>query len=248
MATASTRAIAPSSSQEPLETEARKLQFLTHCSVFAGLSGESLEELLRRSVLAFFPKRKRIHEQGEAANAVYVLGRGRARVVRRAAKEREMVVGYRFAGEVIGEAALAGSRAHSDAALAAEPVEALRIPASLIGRLLELNVAVAGRLLRLIQQRRLEAEARLEALMQRPVEARVALFLMESMERDAVREPRGLRLTERFTHQEIADYVGAKRETVTLSLGELRQRRVIEVEKRDLVVVDAAALVKLARA
>ena len=42
--------------------------------------------------------------------------------------------------------------------------------------------------------------------------------------------------------QEIADYVGSTRETVTLTLGELKRRGMILFEHRRVVVVEPASL------
>jgi CRP/FNR family transcriptional regulator, cyclic AMP receptor protein len=46
----------------------------------------------------------------------------------------------------------------------------------------------------------------------------------------------------KYTHQEIADYVGSTRETVTLTLGELRRKNLVLFDHRRIVVRDLDAL------
>jgi CRP-like cAMP-binding protein len=46
----------------------------------------------------------------------------------------------------------------------------------------------------------------------------------------------------KYTHQEIADYVGSTRETVTLTLGELKRRDLLLFDHRRIVVRDPDAL------
>jgi CRP-like cAMP-binding protein len=46
----------------------------------------------------------------------------------------------------------------------------------------------------------------------------------------------------KYTHQEIADYVGSTRETVTLTLGDLRRKNLVLFDHRRIVVRDLEAL------
>lgn len=49
----------------------------------------------------------------------------------------------------------------------------------------------------------------------------------------------------KYTHQEIADYVGSTRETVTLTLGELKRRELLLFDHRRIVLTQAKELEKL---
>ena len=85
--------------------------------------------------------------------------------------------------------------------------------------------------------RRLEAERRVESLLSRSVESRVAEFLLEAAERHGIPETRGVLIGVRYTHQEIADYVGSTRETVTLTLGEMRRQELLCFDHRRIVIM-----------
>ena len=76
----------------------------------------------------------------------------------------------------------------------------------------------------------------------RTVEARVADFVAQAAERHGIPESRGVLIGEKFTHIEIAEYVGATRETVTLVLGVLKRDGIIDTDHRRIVVRDAAGL------
>ena len=54
--------------------------------------------------------------------------------------------------------------------------------------------------------------------------------------------PRGVLIAAPFTHQEMANMIGSTRETVTLTLGDLRKKGVIEIDRRRIVVLDREAL------
>ena len=66
--------------------------------------------------------------------------------------------------------------------------------------------------------------------------------LLDAANRYGVPDSRGVLIGIKYTHQEIADYVGSTRETVTLTLGELKRRNLVLFDHRRIVVRDAEAL------
>jgi CRP-like cAMP-binding protein len=111
-----------------------------------------------------------------------------------------------------------------------------------VHHLLTRNPELARRLLRLMVERRLDTERRIESLLSRTVESRVAEFLLDAAQRHGIPDSRGLLIGVKYTHQEIADYVGSTRETVTLTLGDLRRKNLVLFDHRRIVVRDLEAL------
>lgn len=217
---------------------------LARCSLFAGLDADVLSELAAGCTLTRFARRRQVYGQQERPTALFVLVSGRVRVIRHAGDERALTVAYLGAGDIIGETALLGGDHYRDAATATDHGEAIRIP---IGRVQELfsYPAFSTEMLRLMLERRLQAERRIESLLSRTVESRVAEFLLDAGERHGIPESRGLLIGVKYTHQEIADYVGSTRETVTLTLGDLKRRELLLFDHRRVVIIDTDALRRL---
>ena len=219
---------------------------LMRCPVFPALDEGHVEKLVSACSAARFQRRGILLEQGGVAGCLYVLATGRVRVVRQASDSRVLTVAYRAAGDLLGETALSThdeTRASSTAS-ATEPVEAVRIPLATMRSMLEEQPSFAQSMLGLMVDRRLEAERRVESLLSRSVESRVAEFLVDAAERYGVPDPRGVLISIRYTHQEIADYVGSTRETVTLTLGALRKEGLLDVAGRRLIVKNRERLVE----
>ena len=70
----------------------------------------------------------------------------------------------------------------------------------------------------------------------------LAEFLLKAMTRWGIPDPRGVLIAAPFTHQEMASMIGSTRETVTLTLGDLRRRGILDVDRRRIVVLDREAL------
>jgi CRP-like cAMP-binding protein len=143
---------------------------------------------------------------------------------------------------VVGEIAITQRSRHVDTATALDTVDVVQIPPRCIEKLIGQNPGLARRLIELMVERRLDAERRIESLLLRTVEARVAEFLLDAANRYGVPDSRGVLIGIKYTHQEIADYVGSTRETVTLTLGELKRRNLVLFDHRRIVVRDAEAL------
>jgi CRP/FNR family transcriptional regulator, cyclic AMP receptor protein len=228
------------------DQDTRKRHIVGRSSLLNALDADSIDEIVRQSTVVKVARRRPIHSQGEPGNFVFVVGSGRALVVRRADGDREFTVAYRGVGDLVGETPIAIGGTHRDGALAIDQLEVLRIPMRLVGELMERSPKFCMALLKMMGERRMEAERRIEALLSRTVESRVADFLLRAAESHGIQESRGRLIGVKFTHQEIANYVGSTRETVTLTLGDMKRRGLILFDHRRVVVQDEEALRKLA--
>ncbi len=96
--------------------------------------------------------------------------------------------------------------------------------------------------LSLLLARQRETEDRIESLLFRNVEGRLAEFLLKAADRWGVPTPKGTLISAPITHLEIAQSIGSTRETVTLTLGALRREGLLDVAGRRLIVRDREAL------
>ena len=225
-----------------LDVRERVLHALLKSEVFSCCERHQLIDLASMSLLQRVARRRRLYTQGDAVAGIYVVAVGRVRVVRGAGEARALTVAYRGPGEVIGEIGVTQRPRHEDTATATDPVEVVQMPLRSLEDLLGRNGELARRLLELMVERRLDTERRIERLLSRTVESRVAEFLLDAANRHGVPDSRGLLIGIKYTHQEIADYVGSTRETVTLTLGELKRKNLVLFDHRRIVVRDADAL------
>ena len=89
-------------------------------------------------------------------------------------------------------------------------------------------------------------ERRLEGLLFKDVTCKLAMLLLELEARYGLTDDEDAsRLSRPFTHQEMANLIGATRETVSLTLSDFRRRGLIDFEKRQLIIRDVEGLVEL---
>ena len=137
--------------------EQSTVEALRSSPFFAGLSEEDLERIAQMGEPVSFGQGETIVEKGSSGDAMYVLLWGTA----------EVEVGGRVhkpgAGQVVGEMALFSKKKRTATATAAEPVEALKIPAERFHEFLLQNPTVAVGILEQVVERLREVQDRVEA-------------------------------------------------------------------------------------
>ena len=132
------------------------LAALERTPLFAGLDRGQLEAVLRVGQPVAFEPGQAIVERGLRGDAMYILESGAA----------EVDVGGRFhrlgPGDFFGEMAVLAGRPREATVKAVEPVQALRIPAAALHRLLLDDPEVAVGMLRSLVERLREVQDRLD--------------------------------------------------------------------------------------
>ena len=95
---------------------------------------------------------------------------------------------------------------------------------------------LAGNLVRVMAQQIAERELAVAIALEQRVERRLLLKLRQLAGRWGRVTPDGLRLDLKLTHQELANMVGAARESVTIALGRLSEAGDIEVRNRAILI------------
>jgi CRP-like cAMP-binding protein len=225
-----------------LDTATRRLDILRRARMADALRPPTLQALAEAGRVRNVLKGRPLFSQGEPATVVAVLGEGTIALRRGQAGRPPMALGYRGAGDLVGEALLAGATTHREAAIATSDVEALLVPVAKLLAVSATDAALGAALLTTLGNRCEESEDRLASLISRPVEARLAELLVKALSRWGLAHPRGELLGLPVTHHDLADMIGSTRETVTLTLGNLRREGIIDFEKRRIVVLDREAL------
>lgn len=225
-------------------TKSRVQRAIKVCSIFDGASRATREAAANAAELDVISGGGTIAEQGTAALALLILGRGRARLERTMADGRSIPLGYRGSGEILGESCLTRQAVHAETATAMEETEIIRVPHTLINDILHDDPGIAPAVFALLIQRTRETEDRIESLLFRNVEGRVVEFLLKAADRWGVPNPKGTLISAPITHLEIAQAIGSTRETVTLTLGALRKEGLLDVSGRRLIVKNREALLR----
>jgi CRP-like cAMP-binding protein len=213
-----------------------ELAALQACPLFAETAPATLQPLAAAAVARTFARGAIVATEGAAAPAVILVMRGRLRAVRRAESGREITVEVFRQGDVLADAALAPGAPLGNDWEASETTALLMIPRDAFLACLrgapEIAVALAARL-----AARLERSKDLAvALALSDVESRVVAALVSLGRQDGSEGPEGLLIRQRPTQQEVANQIGACRETVSRTVSDLARRGLVTPRGRSLLV------------
>jgi CRP/FNR family cyclic AMP-dependent transcriptional regulator len=217
----------------PVSPEIAALQA---CPLLAGATPPALQSLASASNLRSVARGMTIVPEGTAVAHALLVVRGRLRAVRRAQNGREITVEVFRPGDLLADAVLAPERPLVNDWEAIEAATVLQIPRdALLAHLREapeLVLALAGQALaRLDRSKELAVGLALSDVQERVVSTLVALG-----RQDGVESPDGLLIRQRPTQQEIANQIGACRETVSRTVSDLVRRGLVTPRGRSLLV------------
>jgi CRP-like cAMP-binding protein len=213
-----------------------ELSALQGSPLLAGTAPSALQALAAASTLRSVARGTIVAAEGSTVAHAIVIVRGRMRAVRRASNGREIAVEVFRAGEVVADGALAPDAPLANDWEAIESATLLMIPrdaflAHLRGAP-DLVVALAAQVLS-----RLERSKELAVgLALSDVEGRVVSALVALGRQDGADGPDGLLIRQRPTQQEIANQIGACRETVSRTVSDLVRRGLVTPRGRSLLL------------
>src|ERR1700757_1820160 len=220
---------------------------LRRAPLFDALDDEGARTLRRQMSEVKLSRGEHLFMEGDDGDALYVVIEGKMKLTRAAADGRENLLSVVGPGEMFGELSLfdprprtASATAITDAQLAALAHDKLLI--WLTGR-----PEVALHLLRALAQRLRRANDVMADLVFTDVPGRVAKQLLDLADRFGQEQPDGLHVHHDLTQEELAQLVGASRETVNKALADFVTRGWIHLSARSVVLLDTDRLRRRAR-
>ncbi len=185
--------------------------------------------------------------EGEPGDRLYVIADGKIKLGHTSTDGRETLIAILGPGELLGELALFDPGPRAATATAIAPTRLLELRHDDLTGILAGRPELSSQLLQSLARRLRRTNAALADLVFSDVPGRVAKALLDLAQRFGERVDEGVRLVHDLTQEELAQLVGASRETVNKALSEFGNRGWIRLEGRAVLILDEARLVKRAR-
>lgn len=215
---------------------------------FSNLSDERLEALEKIEHTTNFPAGAIIFMEGQPARGVYVVRQGRVKLLTTNSEGRTLILKIAKPGEALGLNSVITGKPYDVTAEILQPTELAFIPRADFLNFIIKNGDACLHFAGLLSRDCREAYdvARSIGLSQSVTE-RLAKFLLDWVSNGPVTKD-ALRATLALTHEEIAQLIGASRETVTRTLSEFKRQRTIELHGSTLILKNRPALESLVAA
>ena len=186
-------------------------------------------------------RRETLFRTGEKFSSLYAIRTGVFKTRVTSEDGRDQVTGFQMAGEIIGLDGIVNDQ-HTCDAVALEDSEVCVMPFDRVEELSR-EIAALQRHVHQIMSREIVREHSVLLLLgSMRAEERLAAFLLNLVQRLHARGFSRTELVLRMTREEIGSYLGLKLETVSRTLSRFVEDGIIEVQQRNLRILDADKL------
>lgn len=215
--------------------------------LFAAIEPEAARTLLATMAQVELPRGRSVFAEGDPGDRLYVIASGSVKLGRKSPDGRENLLSVLGPGEMFGELSLFDPGPRTATATAVADALLYELTHEELVAWLEAHPPVAHHLLQALAHRLRRTNETLGDLVFADVPGRVAKALLDLSTRFGEPAEDGIRVAHGLTQEELAQLVGASRETVNKALADFTARGWVRREGRAVVLLDAERLERRSR-
>jgi CRP/FNR family cyclic AMP-dependent transcriptional regulator len=220
---------------------------LRQAPLFSGLDDEAAEALETSMASSSLRRGEILFSEGDDGNQLYVVTEGKIKLGRTSPDGRENLLAILGPGQMFGELSFFDPGPRSATATAVTDVELKSLGHEALSPVLNAHPNVAHALLNQLAGRLRRTNEVVGDLVFSDVPGRVAKALLDLASRFGRRADDGIHVNHDLTQEELAQLVGASRETVNKALADFASRGWLRLEPRSVVILDLERLQRRAR-
>ncbi len=211
------------------------------------LSEEDLDIFRPHTHAVALHKGDRLFDEGDLGDCLYLVIEGKVKLTRTAPDGRETLVSVHGPGDMFGELAMFDPTYRTSAATAVTEARLAMIAHDDLRQVLSTRPAVSMLLLKVLAQRLRRITEANTNLIFTDVPGRVAKALLELAEKFGQQTGEGIVVSHDLTQEELAQLVGASRETVNKALADFASRGWLALSAKSVLLIDPDRLRRRAR-
>lgn len=215
--------------------------------LFAALDDDAAEALLSTMTRTKYARGQELFHEGEQGDSLYVITAGKIKLGRRSPDGRENLLAILGEGEMLGELSLFDPGPRTATATAIADTELVGLSHTDMTAYLGTRPEIAMTMLSALAARLRRTNEALGDLVFTDVPGRVAKALLDLSHRFGQPSDEGTLVAHDLTQEELAQLVGASRETVNKALADFSSRGWIKLEARAVTLIDVERLQRRAR-
>ena len=180
--------------------------------------------------------------EGEPGDRLFIIISGKVKIGRRSPDGRENLLTIMGPSDMFGELSIFDPGPRTSSATTITEVRAVSMDRDALRAWIADRPEIAEQLLRVLARRLRRTNNNLADLIFTDVPGRVAKQLLQLAQRFGTQEGGALRVTHDLTQEEIAQLVGASRETVNKALADFAHRGWIRLEGKSVLISDSERL------
>ena len=211
-------------------------------SLFSNLSPDELSLLAAHAVRKRYAQGELLFSEGDACRGLHIIVSGKLRIFKSSASGREQVLAVEGPGGSVAELPVFDGAPYPASVCAVEDSQILFISRNDFRSFCLAHPEVALKMLAVVGARLRRLVGIIEELSFTTVRQRLASTLVRLAQTEGKRTEHGIEIQLPGTHQELAHQLGTVRELVSRNLMRLQAEGLVQVEARNITVLDLPGL------
>lgn len=218
--------------------------FLSKFPLFEDLNFEELKGLSSIAMKKESPKYHYIYQAGDLTDSIYFLEKGTVKIGTHSGEGKEVIKSILHPKAMFGELSLLNEDKRVDFAKSMDSTTHYYVmKVSDFRNFLRNNSELSMKLIELLGRKLKNTERRLESLILKDARARIIDFLKDNARNQGKQIGYEMLLKHSLTQQDIANFTGTSRQTVTSVLNDLKKSNLIYFKRKSILIRDMSALV-----
>ncbi|WP_350342719.1 Crp/Fnr family transcriptional regulator [Proteinivorax tanatarense] len=206
-------------------------------SIFQGLNIESLAKISSKVVHKTYKKGEKLFLQGDIAQNLYIINSGKIKVFKDSSNGKEQILYILTDGDTIGELSLLKKETINYSAVAMENTRVCMLTSHDFQQVIRQESEIILKIMETVGERLQKVEGLVQNLGTKDVEARLAQTLVNLAEEYGTVNKSGVNLTLPMSREDLSNYVGVARETISRKLGVLQDEGLIELLSSKKIII-----------
>jgi len=226
-----------------MTTDIHIIEKLQKFSIMECLTKDEFEFIAGKVKLKTATKHDYLYKTGEVSSEIFFVLEGVVKIVALSQDKREVIKMMHHAGSILIEQSLTGEDIRRNGAVVmSSKVVYLTLESSYVIDLIKSNYKFSLCLIIFLGRKLYYSEQRLESLALSDARTRILDFLKSNVEKYGIKVGSEVLLKHDFTQQDIADFTGTSRQTVTTVLNDLKKSNKILSKRSSILIRDIACL------
>jgi CRP-like cAMP-binding protein/CheY-like chemotaxis protein len=193
----------------------------------------ALNQLAEQYNIESYSKKQTLYQEGKRPRFLYFIMKGKVKCVKTHEDGKEYITDLLSQGDFLGHTALIEDKNYDDSALVLEDSEILMIPREDFLQMINGDINIAAKFIRIITQNVKDKEERLMSLAYSSLRKRVAKALVDIHSKF---NPNGEARPIEISREDIAHYVGTATESLIRTLSDFKSEKLIEIKEGKIAI------------
>lgn len=209
----------------------------TKISIFSVLQQKQLKEITDVIIRKEYKKGTMIFLEGDVSDKLYLITKGKIKIFRYTKEGKEQILYIMSEGDFVGDLSLLKKERFKFNAEALEDTKLCILTKEDFDRILKKNPEIALKILEVLYDRIVALEDSVQRLGTKDAESRLAGLLLSLIKDFGKPTDKGIELDIPLNREDMANYIGVTRETISRKLSSLQEEGIIEIVGNKKIII-----------